>query len=130
MKTFKLIVLLALVFLAGAVAGVVGTRMVVRHELHQAILHPDRVQIMVERRLTRQLQLDGGQQAKLHDILSGTHTQLMELRREYGPQFVLILNNANDQITAILTPEQRARFEELKRRNHVLLGAFRPNSPP
>ena len=127
MKTLRLLLLVALVFLAGVAAGVVGTRMVVRHEVREAILNPDRVQALLERRLTRQLQLDKSQRVKLHDILSGTHTQLMELRREYGPQFILILNNANDQITAILTPEQQAQFEELKRRNHVLLGAFRPN---
>jgi len=121
MKTFKLILLLALVFLAGAMAGVVGTRAVVRRVVQQAMLHPERVQAVIERRLTRQLRLDGGQQAKLHDILSDTHGQLKDLRREYGPQFVLIVSNANGQITAILTPEQQARYERLKQGNHPLL---------
>ena len=31
MKTFKLLLLVGLVFLAGAVAGVVGTRITIRH---------------------------------------------------------------------------------------------------
>ena len=35
MKTFKLILLLALVFFAGAVVGVVGTRAVVRRVVQQ-----------------------------------------------------------------------------------------------
>ena len=124
MKTFKLILLLALVFFAGAVAGVVGTRAVVRRVVQQAILHPEQVQAVIERRLTRQLRLDDGQQAKLHDILSDTRGQLKDLRREYGPQFSLIISNANDQITALLTLEQQARYEKLKQGNHPLLQAL------
>ncbi len=124
MKTFKLILLLALVFFTGVVAGVVGTRAVVRRVVQQAILHPERVQAVLERRLTRQLRLDNSQQPKLHDILSDTHGQLKDLRREYGPQFVLIVSNANEQITAILTPEQQARYEKLKQQNRPLLQAL------
>ncbi len=124
MKTFKLILLLALVFFTGVVAGVVGTRAVVRRVVQQAMLHPERVQAVLERRLTRQLRLDNSQQAKLHDILSDTHGQLKDLRREYGPQFVLIVSNANEQITAILTPEQQAQYEKLKQRNHPLMQAL------
>jgi len=124
MKTFKLILLLALVFFAGVVAGVVGTRAVVRRVVQQAMLHPERVQAVLERRLTRQLRLDNGQQAKLHDILSDTGGQLKDLRREYSPQFVLIFSNANEQVTAILTPEQEARYEKLKQGNHPLLQAL------
>ena len=51
MKTLKLVLLLALVFLAGAVVGVVGTRAVVRRVVQQAMLHPERVQNLMERRL-------------------------------------------------------------------------------
>lgn len=126
MKTFKLILLLALVFSAGVAAGVVGTRAMVRRVVQQAVAHPERVQTFVERSLARRLRLDGGQRAKLHDILSDTHGQLKVLRREYGPQFVLIVSNASEQITAILTPEQQARFEQLKQKNHPLLQALQP----
>ncbi len=130
MKTLKLILLLALVFLAGAVVGVVGTRAVVRRVVQQAMLHPERAQNFMERRLARQLRLDATQQAKLDDILSGTRGQLKDLRREYGPQFILIVSNANEQITAILTPEQQARFEKLKENNHPLLRAIQQSQSP
>ena len=130
MKTFKLVLILALVFFAGVAVGVVGTRAVVRRVVQQAMLHPERVQVVIERRLTHQLRLDNSQQVKLHDILSGTHTQLKDLRREYGPQFVLIVSNANSQITAMLTPEQQARFEELKQKNHPFLRAIQQSQSP
>src|SRR5271170_3178438 len=103
MKTFKLSLVLALVFLAGMVVGVVGTRAVVRHVVQQAILHPERIQVFIERRLTRQLRLDNGQQIKLHEVLSGSQTQLKDLRREYAPQISTVISNADQQITAILT---------------------------
>jgi Spy/CpxP family protein refolding chaperone len=127
MKTFKLILLLSLVFFAGIVIGVVGTRAVVRRVVQQALLHPEKVQADIERRMTRQLRLDNSQQAKLHEILSGSHAQFDDLRGKYVPQVVSILNQADGQITAMLTPEQQARFEEMKRKNHPIMRAIQTN---
>ncbi len=126
MKTFKLLLLLALVFVAGAAVGVVGTRSLVRRQVQLAIARPERVQLLVERRLTRQLLLDDSQQAKLHAILNDAHGQLDVLRSQYTPQMVAILRQANQQINAILTPEQEKRFEEIKQRNHPLWRALQP----
>ena len=130
MKTLRLLLLVALVFLAGVAAGVVGTRVVVRQQVREAIVHPERVQAFIERGLTRQLRLDNEQQVKLRQILLDAHGQLRDLRQQYRPQLVEIASNANQQIIAMLTPEQQARFEELKRKNRVLLGAFRQNQAP
>jgi Spy/CpxP family protein refolding chaperone len=114
MKFFKSWLLLALVFLAGIVVGVVGARMVVRHLVREAILHPEKVQAVMEHNLTRRLRLDSGQQAKLHAILSDAHATMKDLRREYQPQLFEVVSNADGQIVAILTPEQQAKFEQLK----------------
>lgn len=121
MKTLKLLLLLALVFAAGAVAGVVGTRAVVRRVVSEALVHPERIQTVIERHLTRQLRLDAEQRLKLRQILSNTHGRLQDLRRDYQPQLTGILSNANEQITIMLTPEQQARFERLKEQRHPLL---------
>ena len=119
--------LLALVFFAGAVVGVVGTRAVVRRAVSRAFLHPEEVQMFMERNLTRRLRLDNDQQAKLHQILSDTHGQLKDLRQQYRPQLVEIFSNANEQINLMLTPEQQARFERLKSENRPLLQAMQQN---
>ena len=124
MKTFKTILLLALVFFAGIVIGVVGTRAVVRRVVQQAILHPEKVQAVMEVKLTRNLRLDNGQQVKLHQILSDAHGRLKDLRQQYRPQLAEVFSNANGQIIALLTPEQQARFEKLKLENHPLLQAL------
>jgi hypothetical protein len=114
MKTFKLWLLLGLIFVSGVVSGVVATRVAVRHLVREVILHPEQVQLVMERNLTRRLQLDREQQTQLHQILTDTHGQMRDLRREYQPRLFEIVTNADGQIVAILTPEQQARYERLK----------------
>jgi Spy/CpxP family protein refolding chaperone len=114
MKTFKLWLLLALIFVSGVVSGVVATRVAVRHLVREVILHPEQVQLVMERNLTRRLQLDREQQTQLHQILTDTHGRMRDLRLEYQPRLFEIVTNADGQIVAILTPEQQARYERLK----------------
>jgi hypothetical protein len=91
----------------------------------EVISHPETVQPRIEHNLAARLRLDGGQREKLHAILAGTHEQLQGLRQEYRPKVIVILSNANDQITALLTPEQLARFEQWKDKNRPLLDAIK-----
>ena len=125
MKTFKLVLLIGLVFLAGIAAGVVGTRIAVRYWVRSAIERPQMVQTLIERRLNRRLRLDADQQAQVHKILTDTRSQLKSLRQEYRPQVILIVSNADAQISGLLTPAQQARYEKVKRENRIFL---RPQS--
>jgi Spy/CpxP family protein refolding chaperone len=126
MKTFKLLLLVVLVFLAGAAAGVVGTRIAIRHWVNSAIQRPEKVQLLVERNLRWRLRLDAGQQVQVHRILTGAHGQLRELRQEYRPQMVAVVTNAEAEISAILTPEQQMRFEKMQQENRRFLQPPQP----
>ena len=126
MKTFRLLLLVGLVFLAGVVAGVVGTRIAIRHWMSTAIQRPQMVQTLIERRLKWQLQLDANQQAQVHQILTDARGQLKELRQEYRPQAVVIVSNADAKISALLTPAQAKRFEKMKQRNRAFLQPVAP----
>jgi hypothetical protein len=117
MKRWKVVLLLVLVFLAGLAVGVVGTRVVVRRVVQQAILHPERVQGVMERNLTRRLRLDADQQIKLHAILTDARGQLGDLRKEFQPQAAQILHDTDQKVSALLTPDQQARYEKFKDRN-------------
>jgi hypothetical protein len=128
MKNWKSILLLALVFLAGLAVGVVGTRVVVRRVIQQAIAHPQRLQAFVERDLARKLQLDDQQRVALRIILTDTRGQLQTLRQQYQPQSAEIFRGANEKIMALLTPEQQALYEKLKQENHPLWRAMQ-NKP-
>lgn len=128
MKTWKAILVLALVFFAGIVLGVVGTRVVVRHFVQQAIVHPERMQALIQRNLTRQLRLDGEQQVELEAILTDARTGLHALREQYQPQTADIFRKADTRITKLLTPEQLTRYEKLKQQNRILTRVMQ-NSP-
>lgn len=114
MKNWKSILLLVLVFFAGLAVGMVGTRIVVRRTVQLAIIHPEKAQVFFERNLARRLQLDSDQQAKLHAILVDTRVQLRDLRKQIQPQAAGILRGADAKISALLTPEQQARYEKIK----------------
>lgn len=123
MKTFKSLLLLALVFVAGIAVGVIGTRLAVRHMVQMAITQPDEIQSLLERNLARKLRLEPGQQLKLREILTQTHAQMSDLRHEYRPQMLLILTGADNRINDMLTPQQRARYEKMKAENRALFQA-------
>ena len=114
MKYLKPIVLLLLVFLAGISVGVVGTRYEIRRSIRQAVRQPELVRLRIERDLTRDLNLDPAQQAKLDEILVNTQQQVATARQERQPRFRAILAETQKRISEILTPEQRQKFEKLQ----------------
>ena len=113
MKTLKPLVLLSLVFVAGIVVGVIGTRAVVRHVISSIVANPDLVWTRIERALAADLKLNPEQRATVHQILSETHDQVRSLRTEYQPRFVPVIEKARAEIAAALTPEQRAKFDKM-----------------
>lgn len=125
MKRFTPWLLLILVFLAGVVVGIVGTRAVVRHMIREAIEHPNRVRDAIERDLTRQLDLTADQEAKLHQILLHAHKQIRGLREKFQPQLGAILGDAEQQINSILSPDQRERFRRLRQEHRALWQAVK-----
>jgi hypothetical protein len=129
MKNWKSILLLALVFFAGITVGVVGTRVAVRHFVQRAIAQPERFQLFIEREMKWKLSLDDSQQVKLHEILTDSRGQMRELRKQYQPQMVLVWSNTDSQISAMLTPEQQARYEKFKEANRPLLHTLHPGAP-
>lgn len=125
MKRWKSILLITLVFFAGIVLGVVGTRAATRHFTRLAITHPERVQFAIERSLTRRLRLDADQQTKLHTILTDTRSQMKTLREEFRPRVQAIYSETDTNIEAILTPDQQAKYEKIKEADHPLLRSLR-----
>jgi uncharacterized membrane-anchored protein YhcB (DUF1043 family) len=131
MKTLKPWLVILLVFVAGFAGGIVATRATVRHYIHQALNRPEQARDMMEQRMVRRMQLDAEQRRKVHQILVRRQAELRGLRQEYGPRFFQIVSNADWEISAALTPEQRERFEEFREQNRRLLPPFgrRPPQP-
>ena len=112
MKYLKPILLLLLVFIAGICVGVVGTRVVVKRNIRQAIRQPELVRLRIERELTRELALDAAQQNKLDEILVNLQRDIAKARAERQPRFRAIFADAQRHINEILTPEQLQKFEK------------------
>jgi Spy/CpxP family protein refolding chaperone len=129
MKNWKSILLLALVFFAGIAVGVVGTRVAVRHFVQRALAQPERFQLFIEREMKWKLRLDDSQQLKLHEILTDSRGQMRDLRQQIHPQMVLVWSNTDSQISAMLTPEQQARYDKFKEANRPLLHILHPGAP-
>jgi len=108
---------LALVFVAGFAGGMVTTRIAVRHFVQRVIRDPQVLRDKIERRIALRLRLDPAQRAKAHEVLVETQQQLKDLRGEFEPRFLAVMDRAQSEIAATLTPEQRRRFEQLQAEN-------------
>lgn len=121
MKTLKVCLVVGLIFIAGFAGGAVATRFAVRRFVKNAIQHPEIIRLKVERDMTRKLKLDARQRVEVGKILLGAHGRLKTLRQVFQPQFTNILQNASTQISAVLTPEQKTKFEEFQTENQRFL---------
>jgi len=70
----------------------------------------------VVQQLTNDLQLNAEQQQKLESILEETRTRYNSLYESIRPERERIRQEGRDRIRAILSPEQRTKFDEFVRR--------------
>ncbi|HEY0701897.1 MAG TPA: hypothetical protein VGD60_03935 [Candidatus Acidoferrales bacterium] len=104
-------VLVIVVFLLGALLGGVGTHLWSERVLGNATMpvHPTRDQLVSS--LTRELQLDADQQKQLGSIVDDTRTQIHTVYAPADAQREILRQKGRDRIRAILTPEQKPKFE-------------------
>jgi hypothetical protein len=67
-------------------------------------------------RLDASLDLSGEQRVRVDSVLARREAEMRALRNQVRPRFDSIAGRARTELLQILTPEQRARFEELGRR--------------
>ncbi len=113
MNRLKVWLVISLIFCAGFAAGVLVTKTVTRRIIRTALAHPEFVRERIERSLDRELGLDSRQRAEVHEIMVRSHEQLKDLRRGFQPRVRSLLAETRNAIAAVLTPEQRQRFEKL-----------------
>ena len=138
MKSWKPALALLLVFVAGMVVGVVGTRIIVRQVASQMMKDPkfaervtqrqsDMVARQMELQLVRRLNLEPMQRQRVREILSEMQGQLKLINQETQPRRAQAITNAEAQIDLVLNPDQKAAFEKLKEEYPTLL---QPNQRP
>jgi len=109
-------VLVFVVFLLGALLGGVGNHVWGERVWGKQIINsqPTRNEIVGD--LTRDLQLTPDQQKQLGSIVDDTRAQWRTLYTTIEPQHEQIRQQSRDRIRAILTPDQKPKFEEFMHR--------------
>ncbi len=114
MKNFKAVFGIMLVFMLGSATGAIVMHMIDRAELEASISgNSDVRERVLLSRLTRKLNLDRQQQAQVRTILHENHVAIHEIKKQFKPQIVAIVEHGQARINAILTPEQQAVFREI-----------------
>ncbi|HEY4647819.1 MAG TPA: hypothetical protein VIG95_01885 [Gemmatimonadales bacterium] len=123
--------LAALVLLLAAVVGGVAGIVLDRHVLLPRMFHGDHFpgrrpprDREFRNRFAREVGLSEEQQIRIDSIMDREARELRLLRGKIQPQLDSIIGRTRHQLDSILTPEQRQRAEEIRRRHP------RPPGPP
>lgn len=122
MKTrLQLTVAITLIFLTGTLVGVMGTRVVFRHMLAEALERPSILSDSIGSTLDS-LSLNPDELDTIMRLLTESLTERQALREEFRPRFWNILTETRRKIYSELTPEQRRQFRREVRDELPLLG--------
>jgi len=81
--------------------------------------------------LTEQLKLTADQQAKIEPILADTGAKIQAIHHQEVGSVSQILKAADQQISALLTPEQQVEFQKIAaEREKMFSGHMHPWGPP
>jgi len=130
MKRLRPWIVIVLVFVAGVIVGVGGTRFAVKKIIDQAMQRPEIVAAKIEKDLTRELKLTEEQKPKLHDIITRGHEELQQLRGEFQPRLRQVLKRSEREIRAMLTDDQRDRFDRMLKKKPIVPSAERFDATP
>ncbi len=114
----KAVLLVLLIFVLGIAIGALGMY-AARGRVFGA--HPDSHgradgRARLEERLNRELSLTPEQRKQLDAILIDLQSRYDAIHKQYTPQIDEVRQHGRDQVRAILTPEQRAKYEDFLRR--------------
>jgi len=116
--TRKAAVWVGIVFLLGTAVGVMAgygyerwSVSAARAPLPESVRRAQRVE-----QLTKELSLTPDQAKQLDEILVQRHAEVKTVRDQADAQVEQIRHKVRDQLRAILTPEQKPKFEEFLRK--------------
>lgn len=128
--TRKAAIWVVIVFLLGAVGGgMLGYAYATHHSVAAAsapLPEPERRARRVAE-LTEKLGLTSDQAKQLDAIMSERHAEVKTIREQSDAQLEQVRQKGRDQIRAILTPEQKPKFEEFLQK---LDAERKHNTPP
>ena len=122
-RKILIVLCLAGIFVAGGATGAFVALRVAHHIAEERSLMHTFVPRQFER-LKKELNLTSEQQEKVDKILREGTEQISTLRRESIRAGAVRIREMNQKISAILTPEQQAKFEEFLKKQRERIRRF------
>jgi Spy/CpxP family protein refolding chaperone len=113
----KLVAGIVALFILGISIGVLGNRISTEREFRKlAQFTPEQRKAYLIQKYTKCLQLTEAQQAEIRKILDEKVDEITQNTQRYEKTIHEIRQRHDERIKALLTPEQRRLFEEMKQR--------------
>jgi Spy/CpxP family protein refolding chaperone len=109
-------VLVVIVFLLGALLGGVGNHVWGERVWGKQTVSAQPTKSEIVKNLTKELELTPDQQKQLGAVVDDTRAQWRALYTTIEPRHEEIRQQSRDRIRAILTPDQKPKFEEFMKR--------------
>jgi hypothetical protein len=127
MKNPKAIFGILLIFILGAVCGVLVTHSI-QHSRFESFIkggHGAHEEMFVKR-LTSKLDLDSRQQEQVRVIVKETHSGISQVRSQIRPRIESLLEQGQVRISAVLRPDQQEKFRTIIAERKARKSAERP----
>ncbi len=115
------------IFFAGMVCGSGGTIVVAVRNIQHFIRHPEDVPPRITKYLTRRLDLTPQQASQIEPMIAQTQGNLRAIREENRPRVQLELSKLHDEISGVLTEDQRDKWDYIY---DDVLDHWMPPPPP
>lgn len=102
-----------LIFIGGMVCGGGLTVIVAVRDIRHAMRHPEEVPPRITRYLTHRLDLSPDQADQIERLIAEHQAHFQAIRRETQPRVSAELSELREQISEVLTPEQRAKWDDI-----------------
>ena len=113
----------------GGLAGAFGTMCICRHRGDWMMRGgPHAYGEGVVRRLDHELKLSEDQRRQVEVIVNDARTEIRELRKQAQPKIDAVFNQAAGRISAILSPEQKVKFEKFVERKRERMKRWQDES--
>jgi Spy/CpxP family protein refolding chaperone len=118
------------IFFAGAAVGLFAGAFHARRHHAFMFRHGPRMGERMQQHLRQELQLTPEQSAKVTPIIERMSAQLETIRQETSARVTQTMNESHQEMLPLLTPEQRQKLADLRRRHEHMMHRrdFRP--PP
>lgn len=106
----------AAILICGMIIGACLTLVVVRNRVIDLIHHPQKRTAAMVRRLDRALDLSQEQRGEVREVLRKHRAEFNEIRREVGPRVKRQIEALDRDVSAVLDPEQKRKWDRLLNR--------------